>query len=147
MTTDVVDITFGTTTSSFSSSLSYLSTLTNYNFSLEDKTNFTNQSQFLPNLLTTDVVQPAPSSTVPESYYYAVREFRFITMGTIICLGLLLNLICISVFLSSAMKKTGVGHYLIALAVADFTLLVGEFIWWLNFRQEQQPRIGRQQQL
>ena len=34
------------------------------------------------------------------------------------------------------------GHFLIGLSAADFLLLLGELIWWINLRQNDQPRIG-----
>ena len=54
-------------------------------------------------------------------------------MGIILPLGLICNTLSFVVFVTSkALIKTSTGHYLVALSIADWLFLVGDFIRWLH---------------
>ena len=57
----------------------------------------------------------------------------FVVTGVILPLGLVCNTLSLIVFMTSkAMIKTSTGHYLVALSIADWLFLVGDFIRWLH---------------
>ena len=60
-------------------------------------------------------------------------DFHFYAIGVVIPFGLLGNLFSICIFLlSPILRRTTTGHFLVALAIADSTVLVGEVIRWLS---------------
>src|SRR6218665_4115966 len=59
-------------------------------------------------------------------------DFHFYGIGVVIPFGLLGNLFSICIFLlSPILRHTTTGQFLVALAIADSTVLVGEVIRWL----------------
>ena len=57
------------------------------------------------------------------------RYVYFYGLSVLLPVGVLCNLLCFAVFLSSrTMRKTSTGHFLIALAVADTIFLIGEIL-------------------
>ncbi len=61
------------------------------------------------------------------------RDVRFYAMGVVISVGLFCNVFAILVFMTSqTLRRTATGHFLTALAVADFIFLSGELFRWLH---------------
>ena len=68
-----------------------------------------------------------PAQIVPTEYYDHARYIYFYGLSVILPVGLLCNLLCFGLFLSSrTLRRTTTGHYLVALAVADSIFLLGE---------------------
>lgn len=62
-----------------------------------------------------------------------MNEAYFYLLGFIIPLGLAFNAFSVIVCsLSAGLRRTTTGHYLMALATADFLFLIGELIRWMN---------------
>ena len=80
-------------------------------------------STFLPS--TSVAVTTPPPVAKPD--YDVSRYIYFYGLSIILPVGLLCNILCFAVFLSSrGLRRTTTGHYLIALAVADTIFLLGE---------------------
>ena len=71
-----------------------------------------------------------------------VRDIRFYSIGVIIPLGIVANIISAGVFLRSRMRKTTPGQYFLALALADNMILLGELVLWLNRWDSEGYRLG-----
>ena len=69
-----------------------------------------------------------PTPTInPYKNLDPARYIYFYGLSVILPVGLLCNLLCFAVFLSSrSLRRTTTGHYLTALAVADTVFLLGE---------------------
>ena len=71
--------------------------------------------------------QPSVPEKVPKEYYDHARYIYFYGLSVILPVGLLCNLLCFGLFLSSrTLRRTTTGHYLVALAMADSIFLLGE---------------------
>ena len=65
---------------------------------------------------------PTPNYGIPAYIY-------FYGLSVLLPVGLLCNLLCFGVFLTSrSLRRTTTGHYLSALAVADTIFLLGELL-------------------
>lgn len=72
-----------------------------------------------------------------------IRDIYFFAMACIIPVGLVCNLLSITVFLASpSLKQTTTGHFLIALSGADFTFLLGELFRWMSTSPGRYPFDG-----
>ena len=71
-----------------------------------------------------------------------VRHLKFYALAIIIPVGIITNILSIFVFFRSFMRRSSTGHYLISLAFADMSLLVGEFLSWLNSKDSQGAMLG-----
>ena len=56
-------------------------------------------------------------------------------MAVIIALGIVANFLSVLVFVTSCMRHSSTGHYLLALACADLSVMIGELLTWLNSTQ------------
>ncbi len=62
-----------------------------------------------------------------------IRYVSLVAMGTVVCVGLLCNVLSLAVFLlSPTLRKTTTGHFLSALAIADLIFLIGDLMRWLH---------------
>jgi len=81
-----------------------------------------------------------PSDSFKDYYYAFAADIYFYGLLVIIPFGLIGNIFSISVFLISVLlRSTTTGQYLIALAVADSTALIGDAIRWLATRRHNKP--------
>ena len=73
-----------------------------------------------------------------------VRKLVFYALAFIIPIGIVANCLAFVVIGLSYMCRSTTGHYLLSLALADTTLLLGEFLLWLNSRVDQAytPKMG-----
>ena len=60
------------------------------------------------------------------------RDVRDYSLGIIVPVGIILNIVSASVFLRSSLRSTTPGQYFLALALADNMILVGEYMFWMN---------------
>lgn len=70
------------------------------------------------------------------------RDVRFYTLGVIIPLGIVCNLVSAAVFLRSRLRTSTPGQYFLALALADNMILVGEHVLWMNRLDSEGYRLG-----
>ena len=84
----------------------------------------------------------ATETTCPEFSDRLINDVRFYSLGVIIPIGLLGNIISILVFLSSQLRRKTPGQYFLALAFADNVVLVGELCLWLNRSDLEKRQIG-----
>src|SRR5688572_19424095 len=95
-----------------------------------ESTSMSEFSEYIENSTTTKV---NGCSSGPFTVYYELGEnIYFYGLSIIIPFGLIGNIFSICVFVLSAMlRRTTTGQYLIALAVADSLVLIGDAIRWL----------------
>src|SRR6218665_2315308 len=97
---------------------------------------FTTPTEVISN--TTEPILNVSTSKTPSygSYQHHANnadDFHFYGIGVVIPFGLLGNLFSICIFLlSPILRRTTTGQFLVALAIADSTVLVGEVIRWLS---------------
>ena len=61
-----------------------------------------------------------------------IFTIQFYSLAVIIPIGLITNFLSVLVFITSCMRYSSTGHYLLALSCADFTVMVWELLTWLN---------------
>src|SRR6218665_2859389 len=97
---------------------------------------FTTPTEVISN--TTEPILNVSTSKTPRYGPYQhhannADDFHFYAIGVVIPFGLLGNLFSICIFLlSPILRRTTTGQFLVALAIADSTVLVGEVIRWLS---------------
>ena len=84
----------------------------------------------------------ATETTCPTISDQWIHDVRFYSLGVIIPIGLLGNIVSILVFLSSQLRRKTPGQYFLALAFADNVVLVGELCLWLNKSALEKRPIG-----
>ena len=84
------------------------------------------------------------STTSLDGDFELVRNVVFYALAFIIPIGIVANCLAFVVIGLSYMCRSTTGHYLLSLALADTTLLFGEFMLWLNSRVDQaySPKMG-----
>ena len=84
------------------------------------------------------------SSSSPDGDFELVRNLNFYALAFIIPIGIVANCLAFIVIGLSYMSRSTTGHYLLSLALADTTLLLGEFMLWLNSRVDEaySPKMG-----
>ena len=96
----------------------------------------------VPVTTATDSLDILGNETCPEISDQWIHDVRFYSLGVIIPIGLLGNIVSILVFLSSQLRRKTPGQYFIALAFADNVVLVGELCLWLNKSTLEKRQIG-----
>ncbi len=76
----------------------------------------------------------ATSDSPTDGDYEMVRDAVFYALAFIIPIGIVANCLAFMVIGLSYMCRGTTGHYLLSLALADTTILLGEFLLWLNTR-------------
>src|SRR6218665_3040795 len=98
---------------------------------IENHSNFTSLESL------TNSTQPVNRSSngIPPEYvvfYNLADDIYFYGLSVVIPFGLIGNFFSVCVFLlSSILRRTTTGQFLVALAIADSTLLVGDMMRWL----------------
>ncbi len=78
-------------------------------------------------------VTPTPMLDNPTSDDFdVIRNIRFYALALIIPVGIVANCLAFIVISLSYMSRGTTGHYLLSLALADTTLLIGELLFWMN---------------
>ena len=75
------------------------------------------------------------TGTSVYGYYRApevIFTIQFYSMAVIISLGIVANFLSVLVFVTSCMRHSSTGHYLLALACADLSVMIAELLTWLN---------------
>ncbi len=78
------------------------------------------------NVSTAEGPTPDDFDTVKDAVFYA--------LAFIIPIGIVANCLAFTVIALSYMCRSTTGHYLLSLALADTTLLIGELLLWMNSR-------------
>ena len=71
-----------------------------------------------------------------------VKDIRFYSLGIIIPLGLLGNLVSVFVFITSQLRRKTAGQYFVALALVDNVILIGELCLWMNISAHEGRDVG-----
>ncbi len=80
---------------------------------------------------------------IPLACYDVFRQIKFYMLIIIIPVGIVTNILSLSIFFTSSLKKQTTAHYLISLAFADIFLLLGELLNWINTeRIRGEPLLG-----
>ena len=82
----------------------------------------------------TGIMTPStPEQYVPgNTLYDLVKHIKISMLGVIVPVGIIGNILTLTVLLKSTMRKRKTGHYLLSLTLADTVLLLGELMLLLN---------------
>src|SRR6218665_1320558 len=96
--------------------------------------NHSNVTPFESLTNSTEPVNRSPDGIPPEHvvFYNLADDIYFYGLSVVIPFGLIGNFFSVCVFLlSSILRRTTTGEFLVALAIADSTVLVGDMMRWL----------------
>lgn len=111
--------------------------LLNETLSVDKNESNGSESYFLERDVNVTSLSDGALSKAYVNFYKGVAEdIFFYGMCIVGPFGLMGNLLSVCVFLRSpSLRKTTTGQWLVALAIADSTVLIGEIIRWLSFRR------------